>query len=362
MKKILSFLLVLTLVLSLSACGKSEAAKTVDDQIAAIGDVTLDSEASIAAAEEAVAALPEADKKQLGNLGALEEARSTYESLVLDAAATQIEDAISAIGTVTLDSGEAISAAAAAYDGAAAEVQALVENAAALDEARTALAALQVTQVTEMIDAIGTVTLDSGEAIKAAREVYNALPDENKAKVANAAALDAAAEQLKTLQQQQAESLLANMRKDEDKVQNVQFYSPKALKYYSNGSWAADLRSFVLPYLGRNDNSVWVRMICNYTSSDWVFFEKIIFAVDDERYTKTFGPFDTVRDNDGGRIWEYVDIEVSSWDIDMLWEIANSTETIVRFEGDDYYDDFTVSAADKQAIREVLTAYEALSA
>ena len=84
MKKILSFLLVLTLALSLSACGKSEAAKTVDDQIAAIGDVTLDSEASIAAAEEAVAVLPEADKKQLGNLGALEEARSTYESLVLD--------------------------------------------------------------------------------------------------------------------------------------------------------------------------------------------------------------------------------------------------------------------------------------
>ena len=59
-------------------------------------------------------------------------------------------------------------------------------------------------------------------------------------------------------------------------------------------------------------------------------------------------------------MWEYIDDEVSSWDEEMLWAIANSSETLVRFQGDDHSHDFTVSAGDKEAIRQVLTAYDAL--
>lgn len=54
-------------------------------------------------------------------------------------------------------------------------------------------------------------------------------------------------------------------------------------------------------------------------------------------------------------------MQVTDADIEMLWEIANSKETIIRFEGNDYYDNFTVSAADKKAIKEILTAYELLA-
>lgn len=82
--------------------------------------------------------------------------------------------------------------------------------------------------------------------------------------------------------------------------------------------------------------------------------------MDDERYYKTFNYFDVVRDNAYGDVWEYVDIEVGSSEEELLWAIANSTQTIVRFEGDDYYYDFTVSANDKQAIRDMLTVYDAL--
>lgn len=45
----------------------------------------------------------------------------------------------------------------------------------------------------------------------------------------------------------------------------------------------------------------------------------------------------------------------------MLWAIAKSEETIIRFQGDDYTHDYIVSAADKQAIADTLTAYAALS-
>ena len=122
--------------------------------------------------------------------------------------------------------------------------------------------------VDDQINAIGEVTLEDADAIQAAQNALKALSSEGAAKVEGAAALEAAAKALKDLKTQQAEALLANMRKDEDRIQKMSFYSPKALKYYSNGSWAADIRCFILPYLGRNDSSVWLRLIYNYTGDD----------------------------------------------------------------------------------------------
>ena len=100
--------LILALCLALTGCGQSEEAKAADELIAAIGEVTLESEAQIIEAEEAVAALSEEDRNSLKNDQTLTDARAAYEALVVDQAASEVEEAISAIGTVTLESGEAI--------------------------------------------------------------------------------------------------------------------------------------------------------------------------------------------------------------------------------------------------------------
>ena len=360
MKKILAACLAVSLALMLTACGKSEAAQAVDDQIEAIGEVTLDSEAAIAAAEEAVEGLAEEDREQLDNVEALEQARADYENLVLEAQAAEVAEAISAIGAVTLESADAIASARSLYDGSAPEVQALVDNAADLESAEAELSQLQVAEVTAEIDAIGAVTLDSADAIDSAQALYDSLPEEAKAEVANAAALESAAAQLKTLKQEQAQQLLSGMRLEEDKIRGMRFYYPSAWRFYSNGSWAADIRCFILPYLGQDDSSTWLRLVYNYTGGDWVFFDTVIVAADEERFTRSFSYFDIVRDNGGGDVWEYIDTDVGASDIEMLWAIANSTEALVRFQGDDYSRDFTISDSDKQAIREALTAYEAL--
>ncbi len=329
MKQLLSLTLVWVMILSLSACGKSEAAQSVDDQITAIGEVTLDSESQIAEAEDALAGLTEEDRKQVEGAGELTNARTAYEALV-------VEDAINAIGTVTLDSGDVIAAARTAYDGASAEVQAAVTNADQLTAAETAIRDLRIQKATELIDAIGEVTLEDGEAIQAAQNMLKTLPSEDAAKVSNAAALETAAQTLETLKQQQAENLLSKMRKNEDKVRGMSFYYPSAWKFYSNGSWAADQRCFLLPYIGRDANRVWLRMVYNYTGDDWVFFDHVAVAADEERFNKSFNYFDMVHDNGGGDVWEYIDVDVYDADIKMLRAIANSKETIIRFEGDDY--------------------------
>lgn len=358
-KRICALVLALSLTLALAACGKSEAAKAVDGLIDAIGEVTLESEGAIAAAEEAYAALTAEDQEDVDQ-SRIQAARDTYEQLVLQQQADEVIAAISAIGTVSADSADAIAKARELYSASAPEVQALVTNAGDLDAAETALSELRVKAVTDLIAAIGEVSLDSAGKVEEAQTAFDALSEADRAKVTNADVLTAAAEQLKEAKKAAAAQLLAGFKKEEDKVRGLAFYYPSAFPYASD-YWVADQRNFVLPYLGKEGDRVWLRLVCNYTSDDWVFFKKIVFAVDDERYTKIFNYFDVTRDNAYGDVWEYVDVDVSESNYEeILRAIADSTETIVRFEGDDYYRDFTVSAGDKDAIRQMLTVYDAL--
>lgn len=367
MKRRITALLLVLVMLVMAGCGKSEAATAVDNMILSIGTVTLDSGSQITAVENAIDALSEEQKAELENMAILVAAQTTYADLVEKARvaevmekAAQLDEQITAIGTVTLDSGDVIVAARIAYDTADAELQGYVTQLAALEAAEQALSDLRAQQVMELIDAIGNVTKDSAEAIDAAQAAYNALSSNDRALVSNAAALTDAAAALRELQLAEANKLLSGMRKISDPVQNLNWYYPMAFPYYpSYGYWGADVRCFVLPYLGIQGDYAWMRLVCDYTSSDWVFFEKITFAVDDQRYYKYFDYFDVVRDNDWNSIWEYVDIVVGDDEIELLEAIAESTTTIIRFEGDNYYDDFTVTQADKDAIKAMLKVYEA---
>ena len=159
------------------------AADGVEKLIDAIGTVTLDSEETIKAARDAYDALTEEQKAQVGNYQTLLDAEAKLADLQ---AADAVEKLIDAIGTVTLDSEEAIKAARGAYDALTEEQKELVGNYQTLLDAEAKLADLKAADgVEKLIDAIGTVTLDSEEAIKAARGAYDALTEEQKAQVGN---------------------------------------------------------------------------------------------------------------------------------------------------------------------------------
>lgn len=115
-----------------------------------------------------------------------------------DPAVDAVKELIDAIGEVTLESGDAIDAARAAYDELPEAKKALVDNyekLTAAEEAYTALVdAAAAKAVDDLIDAIGEVTLESGDAIKAARAAYDALTDTQKELVKNYEKLLAAEE------------------------------------------------------------------------------------------------------------------------------------------------------------------------
>lgn len=154
------------------------------------------------------------------------------------------------------------------------------------------------------------------------------------------------------------EAALANLRTEYDQVQKITWYLHKDRPEY------VDTTCYIYPYIGRSDNgNTWLRVELNYTDAQtdagWIFFNHVIFSVDGDNTTKTFSRSDITRDNDT-EVWETADFEPNDSEIKLLEKIANSDQTIIRFEGDEYYEDHVVTATEKAAILDVLTAYNYL--
>ena len=182
-----------------------KAAKAVDDMIDAIGEVTADSGEAVQAARAAYDALTDAQKAEVKNYDVLTAAERRLANLQ---AILPVEDKIDAIGEVTLDSENAIQAARAAYDALTEEQKAEVKNYDVLTAAEARLADLQAAKpVEKLIDAIGEVTLASEGAIQAARAAYDALTEEQKAEVKNYDKLTAAEAAYARLLAEQSERL-----------------------------------------------------------------------------------------------------------------------------------------------------------
>lgn len=134
-------------------------------------------------------------------------------AIAMDQGASVV-DAINGIGEVSLGSGGAITNARNAYNGLSEEAKSYVSNYSTLEAAEAAYAGLvsqeaenqanneaqgQANGVIDLIGQIGKVTTGSGDAIKRARDAYNALSDRAKAMVSNYDTLTAAEEEFKSL-------------------------------------------------------------------------------------------------------------------------------------------------------------------
>lgn len=131
------------------------------------------------------------------------------------------------------------------------------------------------------------------------------------------------------------------------------YYDPSTPRYTNQNSFHI--------YAGESDTISWLRLCIQYYADSWLFIQSYSIKVDGVTYTITPEKYgDVQRDNGGGMIWEWYDISPSAEQIEMLRAIANSNEAIIRFNGRQYYDDRTITASEKQAIKNVLNAYDAL--
>ena len=169
-----------------------------------IGEVTEYNEAQetkIKAARAAYDKLTDAQKHQVTNYSTLTAAEAFYKSI---ADINNVVGLIEAIGTVTKDSGAAIEAARKAYDKLSSEQKAQVTNYSTLTAAETAYQVFEnqakADAVIALINGIGTVTEDSKAAIDAARAAYDKLTEAQKQLVTNYKTLTEAEETYQGIQ------------------------------------------------------------------------------------------------------------------------------------------------------------------
>ena len=181
----------------------SAGASYVDDLIDALpaaSDVSYDNYQQYGdAADVARKAYEDLDKAEqrkvdTAELEKVEAAIAQFKAI--DDAKTKI-DALPEAGKVTLAERDAVKAAQDAYDALSAEQKeyltfAQAAKVTALAKRIAELEAAPIKSVEALIDAIGTVTLDSKSAIDEARAAYDKLTAEQQAKVSNYAALTAA--------------------------------------------------------------------------------------------------------------------------------------------------------------------------
>ena len=173
-----------------------DAVEYAQKTIDALDDITLNSEKAIEEAKKAYNLLTDKQKEQIKNADAIKTAEEKLSKLQVENA----ESKISAIGDVTLDSKDAIKDARDTYDALTDDQKKQVTNYDVLETAEAKLSDLQVKNVKTKIDGIGEVTLSSSSTIKAARTAYNALTDDQKKQVTNYDVLEAAEKKLSDLQ------------------------------------------------------------------------------------------------------------------------------------------------------------------
>jgi len=146
-----------------------------------------------------------------------------------------------------------------------------------------------------------------------------------------------------------------------DKMRGITWYKHAAVPKYDN------INTFYL-YFGITDDQILtpLRLKITYSSDSWLFVQSVWGKSDGKKIdlpqvSGTIMGWE--RDNSGGKIWEWSDAPVDTdTEIAAVRQISISKETIVRFEGRQYYGDRTLTAAQLLALRETIAAYQLILA
>lgn len=148
-------------------------------------------------------------------------------------------------------------------------------------------------------------------------------------------------------------SALNKMRIETDKFNGTKFYTDRSTPNYVNSS------TFHL-YIGKSEGgNPYLRFKVRYSDDDWLFVESASINIDGNVRDLGLG-VNWDRDNAKGDIWEWVDVEATQSQLNVIRDVIGSKSSVIRFFGDKYRDDRTISSTQKRALQNVLDAYEAL--
>ena len=202
---------------------------------------------------------------------------------------------------------------------------------------------------------------DSAPARQTLADLISRYPESEQALSAKAmlsdlnakAAVAEKARQLEASRKAEEQRLLlsrldANLKKDTDEIKGITWVSHKSEPVLAN---------YMSLYFGTKDGvlgSYPLRVKFNYFAESWLFVQSVTIKADEQVFNMPNMDFD--RDNASGSIWEWSDTKAD--DMAMLNKIIAAKKVVIRYNGRQYYHDFTLPESQKTAMKEILVAWQ----
>jgi len=147
---------------------------------------------------------------------------------------------------------------------------------------------------------------------------------------------------------------LKKMKSKYDDIKKITWYYDKSTPESNN-------TNNIHLYIGKEEGKKpFMRFVIRYSSSDWLFIENYNIKADSAVFTISTSFGDVERDNSYGSIWEWYDIIVDNKILLIVNSIIDSKNVKIRYNGQKYYNEKTISQKEKLALKNVIDAYVAL--
>lgn len=181
-------------------------------------------------------------------------------------------------------------------------------------------------------------------------------PESNQATVAKSLAIGVqkSITEIENAEKNRLANATKLMRTSYDDVNEITWYYDKSTPKYTNS------KSIHL-YMGKQkDEAPWIRFRIQYAADTWLFVKSFTIKTDTDTHTITTSYGEVETDNGGGGIWEWYDVPMTNTLYALCKEIISSKNPKLRYVGNQYHKDKLITAQEKQAMQNVLNAYEAL--
>ncbi len=146
----------------------------------------------------------------------------------------------------------------------------------------------------------------------------------------------------------------AALRTKVDKLEAVIWYMDPGSPRYANAN------AFYV-YFGEKSGvlTAGMRLKIQYHSDNWLFIQSFTVFADSERFDRQNVRFEG---DNSSKVWEWYDEPATPQDMEMIMAVINSKDATIRFYGRQYQADRTITAKQKAALKNVITAYQAIFA
>ncbi|MFN3973515.1 MAG: hypothetical protein ACK4L4_19575 [Gemmobacter sp.] len=204
-----------------------------------------------------------------------------------------------------------------------------------------------------LLDYVRPLPAAKAEANRTAYMALSRIAPENATYREKVAQYDAAIEAQARADEQRRATIVNRLIKTTAEFDGSSWYRHPSSPRYQ------DTRSYVTLYITESGTGQRaLEFFLNFTSrSGWLFVESAQINVDGD--IVRLPPSQWMRDNDT-EIWEWTGYTNHPDMIDLARRIADSKRSVVRFNGQQFYDDHVISSTEKTVIRDMLLAWEAM--